>query len=156
MLALRAVDAQEVRSLVTILAAIFCLPLAVTASYAAASGSYGGLGATRSAFYRSNPTGQGRPPLGVAYYYVDLTQLGRVVAYHVVINAKPAFGNRERLFLTEGINLPPDAQQVRFRSTCHIWRSRTLYKLTGKRYAVATTRTGTTSARMHAASRPRC
>lgn len=155
MLAPKLVDIQEVRH-VAILGAIFCLPLAVATANAAFSGSYGGLGATKSAFYASNPTGEGKPPLGVAYYYVDRTQHGRVVAYHVVINAKPAFSNHMRLFLTEGINLPLDARQVRLGSTCDIWRSRTLYRLTGKRYAVATTRTRTTSAQMHAASEPRC
>src|SRR5215203_2960425 len=103
------------RSRVMIVAATFCLTVAVTTANAAlTTDPYGGLGAAKSAFYASNPTGAGLPPLGVAYYCVDRIEHGRVLAYHVVINAKPRMGNRVRLFLTEGINLPRDARHVRF------------------------------------------
>jgi hypothetical protein len=50
--------------------------------------TYGGLGATKSAFYAQNPHGKSPPPLGVAYYTVDRVRAGRVVAFHVEINAK--------------------------------------------------------------------
>ncbi len=75
-----------------------------------------------SAFYAQNPNGQSPPPLGVAYYTVDVTRAGRVIAFHVQINAKPPFSNRERVALLAGIHLPTDATETNInRNTCIVW-----------------------------------
>jgi hypothetical protein len=118
---------------------------------------YGGLGATKSAFYAQNPHGKSPPRLGVAYYTVDRIRAGRVVAFHVEINAKPRFSNRERVTLLAGINLPIDATETSInRNTCIVWRSAKLKKLIGMAYAAGTTRSGTTTAHMRAERSPRC
>jgi hypothetical protein len=118
---------------------------------------YGGLGATVAAFRVQNPHGPGFPPLGVAYYTIDRTRADRVLAYHVEINARPRFGNQERILLLGGINLPRDATPTGIsRSTCIVWRSATLKRLIGMAYAAGTTDPGTTRADMRAELRPRC
>jgi hypothetical protein len=147
------------------LAAVGFIVLAV-ASIAALPGSarargtsgYGGLGATVSAFYASNPHGSGTPPLGVVYYHVDAKRHGRVTAYHVQINAKPPYSARERVAFMDGINLPIDARETNLNGTyCIVWRSRKLGNLIGMQYAAATTsRYDKTTAYMRAERRPHC
>lgn len=140
-------------------AVVLVVTLAALGSAASASSSakYGGLGATKSAFYAQNPYGKPPPPLGVAYYTIDRTSAGRVIAYHVQINAKPRFANRERLALLAGINLPIDATPTHInRSACIVWRSAKLKQLIGMAYAAGTTQTGTTTAEMRAERTPHC
>lgn len=119
---------------------------------AGSSAKYGGLGATVSAFKAQNPHGNSAPPLGVAYYTVDRVRVGRVVAYHAEINAKPRWGNREQIVgLLDGINLPVDATTTRInRATCIVWRSAKLKTVVGMAYAAGTTQPGTTTAQMRA------
>lgn len=118
---------------------------------------YGGLGATRAAFYTQNPHGKSPPPLGVAYYTVDSTSAGRVVAFHVEINARPRFSSRERVVLLGGINLPLDATITSInKNTCIVWRSKTLMRLIGIAYAAGTTTPGSVTAHMRAERSPHC
>jgi hypothetical protein len=116
---------------------------------------YGGIGATVSAFKAGNSTGRDcGGSIGLGCYHITKTRQGRVVSYSV--RAYQKRNNRQRLWLAEGINLPPDARKVRDGATCQVFQSRTLRRLVGMRYAVATTVTGTTSAEMSAKSSPRC
>ena len=117
---------------------------------------YGGLGATVAAFRAQNTHVPGFPPLGAAYYTIDQTRKGRVIAFHVEINATPRFANFERLALLAGIDLPLDAREVIRHNTCHVWRSATLKRMIGMAYAVGTTVTGTTRADMQAQRTARC
>jgi hypothetical protein len=146
------------RTGIVVLAITLANLCSVASTSAHSSGKYGGLGAKVAAFYASNPRGSGTPPLGVAYYHVDQTRGGRVIAYHVQINAKPPFSNRERIAgLLDGINLPLDARTTRInRNTCIVWRSATLKRLIGMAYAAGTTQTGTTTAKMRAERTPHC
>ena len=128
-----------------------------TVASASPDGKYGGLGATKAAFYAQNPHGKSPPPLGLAYYTVDRIRAGRVVAFHVEINARPRFSNRERVTLLAGINLPVDARETSInRNTCIVWRSATLKRLIGVAYAAGTTRPGTQTAKMRAERSPSC
>ena len=132
---------------------------ALVASAAAArpNSRYGGLGATVAAFYASNPHGPGRPGLGIAYYHVDATLHGRVIAYDVTTNFKPPAGERDRITLLGGVDLPIDATETNLNSnTCLVWHSRTLGKLIGMSYAAATTQPYSAYATMRAEKRPHC
>lgn len=144
------------RALAVVAALSVPLALGMNAS-AQSAGGYAGLGSTVAAFYASNPHGPGVPPVGVAYYHVDATKHGRVTAFHVVENVRPADGTRDRMFLTEGINLPADAVPTNLNgNTCEVFRSRKLGKLIGMQYAAATSAPHTTTAYMRAESKPRC
>jgi len=124
---------------------------------ASSSTAYGGLGAKVAAFYAQNTHGPGAPGLGSAYYKVDKTLHGRVVAYHVTTNFRPRASNRDRIVLLGGIDLPIDAAEANLNSnTCLVWHSNTLKRLIGMAYAAATTRSGTTTAQMRAERTPRC
>jgi hypothetical protein len=137
--------------------AALLIALPVTAASGGSSARYGGLGATKSAFYAQNAHGQPPPPRGVAYYVIDKVRGGRVTAYHVITNFSPRPSNRERIALLAGINLPSDATKTSInRSTCIVWHSPKLKKLIGVAYAAGTTRTGTTTARMRAEETPHC
>lgn len=120
--------------------------------------SYGGLGGTVAAFNAQNPHRAGVVAPGVANYTVDATSAaGRVTAYHVEINAPPPFGDRQRIGLLAGTNLPSDAVEIYLRgNTCIVWRSRSLMTLVGRQYAVGTTVTATKTARMSAERSARC
>lgn len=140
----------------TLFAAASLGALAGSAGARGTSG-YGGLGATVKAFYAHNPHGSRFPPLGVAYYKVDATKHDRVTAYHVTINARPPYSARERVTLVGGVNLPSDARETRLnRDRCIVWRSRTLQRLIGMRYAAATTGSEKTTAYMQAERTPHC
>ena len=135
----------------------FTILAAPQAAGANGSDRYGGLGATISAFYAQNPHGSGTPPLGVVYYYVDVISNGRVSAFHIVINARPAFSARERVVQVGGIGLPDDATETSLNSShCLVWHSRKLGKLLGMSYAAATTGSDQTMAEMRAESKPHC
>jgi hypothetical protein len=120
--------------------------------------SYGGLGATAAAFRQHNPTHAPAVPVpGVATYTIEGTDSqGRVTAYSVQITAQPPMGNAERMFLTEGINLPDDTRGVHQTSTCESFRSRTLGAVLGREYAVTRTETGTDTAQIALATTPDC
>ena len=133
--------------------------LLATAGWTSAESAsrYGGLGATVATFYAQNPHGAGTPPLGLAYYKVDRTRGGRVIAFHVTIHASPPYSSRERIVLLAGINLPADATETNLNgNTCIVWHSATLKRLIGMAYAAGTTRPGTTTAQMRAERTPRC
>jgi hypothetical protein len=129
------------------------------AGSAEAGQAYGGLGASRGAFLAQHVhdlTPYALKLVG-AEYVIDATKSkGLVTAFHVVTVAGD-FGDRERLTLLAGINLPEDARETHFNSnTCLVWSSATLRRLIGERYAVSTTRTGSNIAYMHASSTPGC
>jgi hypothetical protein len=137
--------------------AALLVALPVTVANGGSSARYGGLGATKAAFYAQNAHGQPPPPTGVAYYAIDKVRGGRVTAYHVITNFRPRLSNRERIMLLAGVNLPSDATKTRInRSTCIVWHSPTLKKLIGMAYAAGTTRTGMTTARMRGEGTPHC
>lgn len=133
------------------------LALAVASANAGSVARYGGLGATKAAFYAQNPHGRTPPPIGLAYYTIDKMRAGRVTAYHVQANFRPRASNRERIVLLAGINLPIDATETSLnRSTCIVWHSTKLKRLIGMAYAAGTTRPGTTTATMRAERTPHC
>ena len=144
---------------------IFLSAALIAAALAAGAGArtdaltreYGGLGASVAAFYASNPRGSGEPPLGVAYYHVTATKRGRVTAFKMAINSKPATGPRGRLALVSGLDIPADATETKLNSTyCLVWHSRRLGKLIGMSYAAATTTRYSNEAEMRAERRPHC
>jgi hypothetical protein len=133
------------------------IALPVTAANGSSSARYGGLGSTKAAFLAQNPHGKLPPPLGVAYYAIDRVRGGRVIDYDVITNFKPPASSRGRIALLAGINLPTDATQTRInRSTCIVWKSAKLKKLTGMRYAAGITWAGSKIARMRAERVPHC
>jgi hypothetical protein len=119
------------------------LGLALTAALTVASGTsassstaYGGLGAKAAAFRAQNPQGH-HPSLGQAFIDIDRTRGGRVIAYHIEVNAKNHWTNRERIALLGGINLPVDATETNLNgNTCIVWRSATLKRLMGNQRGV--------------------
>src|SRR5579884_3940899 len=148
---------SHVTRILAIASALAVSLLVVAAGFGRSERPYGGLGSTVAAFYASNPHGPGAPGLGLAYYHVVSTKHGRVTAYSVVENVKPRDSTRDRMSLTEGINLPADAVATSLNNnTCEVWRSRKLGKLIGMQYAAATSSPHTTTAYMQAESKPRC
>ncbi len=143
-----------------LIAAIFAAALGAGIGVAGTNNlraAYGGLGATRSAFYAQKPHGALPPPLGVAYYTIDRVRAGRVVGFHVTINVRPPLSSRERLGLVSGINLPDDATATTINgNTCIVFQSRKLSILIGMRYAAATARPGATTAQLRGELSPRC
>jgi hypothetical protein len=109
------------------LAVLISLGIASTAT----NRGYSGLGATVRAFKqdKGSSMGCGKPPLGNANYCIDRVRHHRVFAYHVLINARPKYTNREKLSLTEGTGLPLDVKWVIDKRTCHVHRSKTLKRL---------------------------
>jgi hypothetical protein len=119
--------------------------------------NYAGLGALVVAFKKSN--NMVRPTVrtpGIATYKILSTIDGRVAAYAVDIPANPPMGNSDRMFLTEGVNLPDDQEQVSEKPACQVFRSKTLKTLLGKPYAEATTVTGSEEATIEAVSHASC
>jgi hypothetical protein len=146
-----------VKSMRVIGPALLVAALLASTAGARPDGRYGGLGATVAAFYAGNPHGSGTPYVGDAYYHVVATRNGRVIAYSVVSNFKPPAGERDRITLLGGIDLPEDAVETNLNSnTCLVWRSRQLSKLIGMQYAAATTTPYSDSATMRAESKPHC
>jgi hypothetical protein len=122
-----------------------------------ASPRYGGIGATALAFYARNPHGTSPPPTGSAYYKLDRTQRRRVVEFHINVDRSAPYSDRERLALLTRGQLPADAKVKRVKgNSCIVWQSSQLKRLTGMRYAVATTRPRSATAKLRAARRPQC
>jgi hypothetical protein len=137
--------------------ALAAAAVAPNRAVAASRGGYGGLGATVSAFYAQNSQGSGMPPLGLVYYQVDATVHGRVAAFHIVINARPAFSARERVSQVGGVDLPEDATETNLNNDhCIVWHSQKLGRLIGMSYAAATTGADNTAAQMRAEAKPHC
>ena len=124
---------------------------------------YTGLGATPAAFRRSNEQPPPNPdgvPAGLAWYTIQRVDgRGRVTAYEVTENARPAMPDRTRLVLVAGNMLPGWPRAIGLihnTNTCIVYRDPLLKRLTGVEYAAATTFAGTTMARMTAEARPSC
>jgi hypothetical protein len=85
-----------------------------------------GLGATKAKFESSHDmTEPSQPTPGVAFYKIlGTNSAGRVTGYEVHIPAEPPYGDREKLVLLDGIDLPKDSPIVAETSTCIDWRLR--------------------------------
>ncbi len=118
---------------------------------------YGGIGAAVSAFHARNPHGTTPPPAGAAYYKIDRTQRRRVVEFHIEVDRSAPYTDNDRLALLTRSQLPADAKVKRVKgNTCIVWQSLQLKKMIGMRYAVATTKPGSATAKLRAARRPQC
>ena len=96
---------------------------------------YGGIGATVSNFHARNPHGGGTPPIGVAYYRVTGTRLGRVQAYSVVVNPNAQFSAIQLVRLVLWSHLPADTATVQpWNGYCIIFKSRWLGRVIGLPY----------------------
>lgn len=102
--------------------------------------TYGGIGASVSAFKSQNPTAGSPPPPsfqdGLAYVEIKATKHGCVSEYTITESTTPTQSSRELLSLVAGINLPDDAQVLANQNSCEIWSSVSLKQATGEPYAI--------------------
>jgi hypothetical protein len=84
----------------------------------------------------NNMSPPGNPPLrGVDWRTILETKNGCVAAYPVDEAASPPLGAADIAFLTDGIYLPDDHTQPVERGGCIVFRSPTLTRATGFKYA---------------------
>lgn len=117
-----------------------------------------GLGARKAIFNAENTVGAGPdPPPGVAWYHVLFTIGGRVAAFNIDANFKPAWSAHELITLMAAHNLPEDAQIVTEHESCIVWRSPTLGRLLGNEDAEGFVEPGTPGyAELITTSEPEC
>ena len=89
--------------------------------------SYGGIGATVTAFNAAHQNGPGHPPVGMTYYRVDSAHGGRVLAYHVVVGWRSKRSDAVLLERLTGRQLPADAKLVQpYNGYCAVYQSQWL------------------------------
>jgi hypothetical protein len=92
---------------------VVALTLGLVAAPLQAGIRYGGIGAALSRFHAQNAHGSGTPPLGAAYYRVDLVRGGRVAQYHVALNPQSNLSTAQLKRLVTGRELPADAEHIK-------------------------------------------
>lgn len=118
---------------------------------------YGGIGATVSSFLARNPHSAGTPPIGVVYYQVNATRLGRVLAFGVAVNPKSRLSAIQLVRLVLGTHLPPDTTTVQpWNGYCIILKSRWLGRVIGLPYLWAAATPANQTAAINASSYPAC
>jgi hypothetical protein len=135
---------------------------ATLAAIASAQTTYGGIGATISAFSAKNPRGSGKPPVGVVDYQINSKRNGRVAGYRLVINPKSKLTRSDLIRLLKR-DLPADARQVQnwkyfqsFKWYCAIYQSRWLGGVLYGPYVVFYASPGSQSASASVSTAPAC
>lgn len=100
---------------------------------------YGGLGASKDLFdaNNNNSTGPAVPTPGAAWYQVIGIAGGCVTAYEVQDSTTPSLKAHAMLDMVSSY-LPGDARQLVNTGSCAVWKSGSLLRAIGLRYARAT------------------
>jgi hypothetical protein len=100
---------------------------------------YGGLGASKDRFdaNNNNSTGPGVPTPGAAWYQVIGLAGGCVTGYEVQDSTAPPLKAHDMVDMVSTY-LPDDAEQLVNTGSCAVWKSASLLRAIGLRYAKAT------------------
>jgi hypothetical protein len=113
-------------------------PPSTSASPCITKRGYAGLYATVSAFNSDHNTTQpSQPTDGIAWFHVLSTTHGCVSAYSVDELSSPPQGASDIVFLTDGIYLPDDPQEVVEKGGCIVFSGPRLTRASGFKFAKA-------------------